>query len=114
MIIENNGTRAFRAWTATDLGGDWEPLAGADNARSHPSPARPTSPGRTGNGRTASATAIIVRERIRARRWKSTPAICRCSHQGRDPSQNPSHIDLPYRPGLLDTRALIARGEVCR
>src|SRR5690606_21589090 len=25
MIIENNGTRAFRAWTADDLGGTWTP-----------------------------------------------------------------------------------------
>jgi endo-1,4-beta-xylanase len=99
MIIENNGTRAFRAWTSTDLGGDWTPLAGADSTQSpFAGQANVTWPG--GQWTNDISHGDIVRENP-SEKMEIDACNLQLLYQGRDPSQNVSYIDLPYRPGLL-------------
>jgi len=99
MIIENNGTRAFRAWTTTDLGGDWTPLAGADSTQSpFAGQANVTWP--DGQWTNDISHGDIVRENP-SEKMEIDPCHLQLLYQGRDPSKNVDYIDLPYRPGLL-------------
>lgn len=103
MIIENNGTRAFRAWTATDLGGSWTSLSGANSTNTpFAGQANTTWPG--GQWTDDISHGDIVRENP-SQKMEIDPCHLQLLYQGRDPHANPPPPDtygkLPYRPGLL-------------
>lgn len=99
MIIENNGVRAFRAWTADDLGGEWTPLAGANTTQEpFAGQANVTWPG--GKWTSDISHGDLVRENP-SEKMEIDPCHLQLLYQGRDPSQSTSYVDLPYRPGLL-------------
>ncbi len=99
MMIENNGTRAFRAWTADDLGGTWTPLAGANTTQS-PLAGESNVTWPDGQWTRDISHGDIVREDP-SEKMIIDPCHLQLLYQGRDPNVNVSYIDLPYRPGLL-------------
>lgn len=99
MIIENNGTRHFKAWTTTDLGGTWTPLSGADSEQSpFAGRANTTWPG--GQWTNDISHGDIVRENP-SEKIEIDPCNLQLLYQGRDPNVNVDYGALPYRPGLL-------------
>ena len=99
MIIENNGTRFFRAWTADSLDGEWTPLDGASSEQ-QPFAGRNNVTWPDGQWTNDISHGDIVRENP-SEKMEIDPCNLQMIYQGRDPNQNPSYIDLPYRPGLL-------------
>jgi len=99
MIIENNGTRFFRAWTADSLDGDWTPLDGASSEQ-EPFAGRNNVTWPGGQWTNDISHGDLVRENP-SEKMEIDPCNLQMIYQGRDPNQNPSYIDLPYRPGLL-------------
>lgn len=99
MIIENNGTRFFRAWTADSLDGEWTPLEGASSEQ-QPFAGRNNVTWPGGQWTNDISHGDIVRENP-SEKMEIDPCNLQMIYQGRDPNQNPSYIDLPYRPGLL-------------
>lgn len=99
MIIENNGTRAFRAWTATSLSGTWTPLAGANTTQSPFAGQANTT--WTGTKWTNDIShGDIVRENP-SEKMEIDPCHLQFLYQGRNPAISTEYGDLPYRPGLL-------------
>jgi hypothetical protein len=99
MLVENNGIRAFRAWTATDLGGEWTLLEGADTTQEPFAGENNVSwPG--GKWTRDISHGDLVRENP-SEKMEIDPCNLQFLYQGRDPNQSPTYIDLPYRPGLL-------------
>jgi endo-1,4-beta-xylanase len=99
MIIENNGTRHFSAWTATDLGGDWTPLPGANSAQS-PFAGKANTTWPDGSWSNDISHGDIVRENP-SEKMEIDPCNLRFLYQGRNPNVSTSYGSLPYRPGLL-------------
>jgi len=99
MIIENNGTRFFRAWTADTLDGEWTPLEGASSEQ-QPFAGRNNVSWPDGQWTNDISHGDIVRENP-SEKMEIDPCNLQMVYQGRDPNQNPAYIDLPYRPGLL-------------
>jgi len=99
MIIENNGTRFFRAWTADSLDGEWTPLDGASSEQ-QPFAGRNNVTWPDGQWTNDISHGDLVRENP-SEKMEIDPCNLQMLYQGRDPSQNPAYIDLPYRPGLL-------------
>lgn len=99
MIIENNGTRAFRAWTADDLGGTWTPMQGANTTQQpFAGEENVTWPG--GKWTRDISHGDIVRENP-SQKMEIDPCNLRLLYQGRDPNIQTNYESLPYRPGLL-------------
>lgn len=99
MIIENNGTRAFRAWTADDLGGNWTPLQGANTTQQpFAGEENVTWPG--GKWTRDISHGDIVRENP-SEKMEVDPCNLQMLYQGRDPNIQTAYESLPYRPGLL-------------
>jgi hypothetical protein len=99
MIVENNGIRAYRAWTTDDLGGEWTPLQGADTTESpFAGENNVTWPG--GKWTRDISHGDIVREDP-SEKMAIDPCNLQMLYQGRDPDQNATYIDWAYRPGLL-------------
>ena len=99
MIIENNGTRAFRAWTADSLGGTWTPLAGANTTQSpFAGQSNVTWPG--GKWTNDISHGDIVRENP-SEKMEIDPCHLQMLYQGHAPNANVPYGELPYRPGLL-------------
>lgn len=99
MIIENNGTRFFRAWTADSLDGEWTPLDGAFSEQ-QPFAGRNNVTWPDGKWTDDISHGDLVRENP-SEKMEIDPCNLQMIYQGRDPNQNPSYIDRPYRPGLL-------------
>ncbi len=99
MIIENNGTRHFKAWTATDLGGTWTALQGANSEQS-PFAGRANTTWPDGQWTNDISHGDLVRENPSE---KMEIDFCQLQllYQGRDPNQSVDYSQLPYRPGLL-------------
>ncbi len=99
MIIENNGRRAFRAWTADSLGGNWTPLAGADTTDNpFAGEKNVTWPG--GQWSTDISHGDVVRENP-SEKMEIDPCNLQFLYQGKGDSNGVPYGDLPYRPGLL-------------
>lgn len=99
MIIENNGVRAFRAWTADSLGGTWTRLAGADTTESpFAGEANVTWP--DGKWTRDISHGDLVRENP-SEKMEIDPCNLQMLYQGRDPNVSVPYGELPYRPGLL-------------
>lgn len=99
MIIENNGTRAFRAWEATDLGGTWTPMQGANSTQSpFAGEANVTWPG--GKWTNDISHGDLVRENP-SEKMEIDPCNLQLLYQGRNPNVQAEYGSLPYRPGLL-------------
>lgn len=99
MIIENNGTRAFRAWTTTDLGGTWTPWQGASTTQQpFAGEANVTWP--DGKWTNDISHGDLVRENP-SEKMEIDPCNLQMLYQGRDPSKQVAYELLPYRPGLL-------------
>lgn len=100
MIIENNGLRAFRAWTADALGGEWTRLPGADTTESpFAGEANVTWP--DGQWTRDISHGDLVRENP-SEKMEIDPCNLQMLYQGRDPNVNVrDYGELPYRPGLL-------------
>ncbi len=99
MIVENNGTRAFRAWTADSLGGSWTPLAGADTTQS-PFAGQSNVTWPSGKWTNDISHGDIVRENP-SEKMEIDPCHLQMLYQGRSPNVNVPYGELPYRPGLL-------------
>jgi hypothetical protein len=99
MIIENNGTRAFRAWEADSLGGEWKPMQGANTTQSpFAGEANVTWP--DGKWTKDISHGDLVRENP-SEKMEIDPCNLQLLYQGRDPNVNAGYDSLPYRPGLL-------------
>lgn len=99
MIIENNGTRAFRAWEADSLGGEWKPMQGANTTQSpFAGEANVTWP--DGKWTKDISHGDLVRENP-SEKMEIDPCNLQLLYQGRDPNVNTEYGSLPYRPGLL-------------
>jgi hypothetical protein len=99
MLVENNGVRAFRAWTANDLGGEWTLLEGADTTE-QPFAGENNVTWPDGKWTRDISHGDLVREDP-SEKMTIDPCNLQFLYQGRDPNQTPSYIDWPYRPGLL-------------
>ena len=99
MIIENNGIRAYRAWTAEDLGGEWTPLQGANTTES-PFAGENNVTWPDGKWTRDISHGDVVRENP-SEKMEIDPCNLQMLYQGRDPNQSAPYIDWPYRPGLL-------------
>jgi hypothetical protein len=99
MIIENNGTRFFGAWTSDDLAGEWTPLAGADSPES-PFAGRANVTWPDGQWTNDISHGDVVRENP-SEKMEIDPCHLQMVYQGRDPNVSVEYGDLPYRPGLL-------------
>jgi hypothetical protein len=99
MIIENISTRHFKAWTATDLGGAWTPLPGANTEQS-PFAGRSNTTWPSGQWTNDISHGDVVRENP-SEKMEIDPCRLQFLYQGRDPNVNVGYGDLPYRPGLL-------------
>ena len=100
MIIENNGTRFFRAWTADSLNGDWTPLDGASSEQQPFAGRNNVTWPPSGQWTNDISHGDLVRENP-SEKMEIDPCNLQMVYQGRDPNQNPPYIELPYRPGLL-------------
>jgi hypothetical protein len=99
MIIEGVGIRAFRAWTASSLDGEFTPLAGADSTASpFAGENNVTWPG--GKWTRDISHGDLVREDP-DQRMEVDPCNLQLLYQGRDPDASAVYDALPYRPGLL-------------
>lgn len=99
MIIENDGTRFFRAWTADALGGTWTPLAGASTTQApFAGEANVTWP--DGKWTNDISHGDLVREDP-SEKMMIDPCNLQLLYQGRDPNAQGSYENRPYRPGLL-------------
>lgn len=99
MIIENNGTRAFRAWTADSLDGTWTPLEGANTTQSpFAGQANVTWP--DGKWTSDISHGDIVRENP-SEKMEIDPCHLQMLYQGKADGGNYQYHQLPYRPGLL-------------
>lgn len=99
MIIENNGTRAFRAWTADSLDGTWTPLAGADTTQS-PFAGEANTTWPDGKWTSDISHGDIVRENP-SEKMEIDPCHLQLLYQGRSSTTGVPYGELPYRPGLL-------------
>lgn len=99
MMIENNGTRAFRAWTTTDLGGEWTALSGA-NTTQQPLAGEANVEWPDGKWTNDISHGDIVRENP-SQKMEIDPCHLQLLYQGRDPNVQTDYGSLPYRPGLL-------------
>ncbi len=99
MMIENNGTRAFRAWTTDDLGGTWTALSGADTTQS-PLAGQSNVTWPDGQWTNDISHGDMVHENP-SEKMEIDPCHLQLLYQGRDPNVNVSYGELPYRPGLL-------------
>lgn len=99
MIIENNGTRVFRAWTADSLDGEWTPLEGASSEQ-QPFAGRNNVTWPDGQWTNDISHGDLVRENP-SEKMEIDPCNLQMIYQGRDPNRNADYIDLAYRPGLL-------------
>lgn len=99
MIIENNGTRAFRAWTTEDLGGQWTPLQGA-NTTQEPFAGEANVTWPDGKWTRDISHGDLVRENP-SEKMEIDPCHLQLLYQGRDPNVSADYGALPYRPGLL-------------
>lgn len=99
MIIENNGTRFFRAWTADSLDGEWTPLEGASSEQ-QPFAGRNNVTWPDGQWTNDISHGDLVRENP-SEKMEIDPCNLQMIYQGRDPNRNADYIDLAYRPGLL-------------
>jgi hypothetical protein len=99
MINENVGVRAFRAWTATDLGGTWTAWQGANTTEQPFAGERNvTWPG--GQWTSDISHGDIVREDP-SEKMIIDPCGLRMLYQGRPQNSSGAYEALPYRPGLL-------------
>ncbi len=99
MIIENNGRRAFRAWTADSLDGDWTPLAGA-NTTDNPFAGEKNVTWPGGQWSTDISHGDVVRENP-SEKMEIDPCNLQFLYQGKGDSNGVPYERLPYRPGLL-------------
>jgi len=99
MIIENNGRRAFRAWTADRLDGEWTPLPGADTTEK-PFAGEHNVTWPDGKWTTDISHGDIVRENP-SEKMEIDPCHLQMVYQGKQDVPNTPYDQLAYRPGLL-------------
>lgn len=100
MIIENNGTRRFLAWSAESLDGTWTPLPGADSTET-PFAGQANTTWQDGKWTNDISHGDLVREDP-SQKMEIDPCHLRMLYQGQlsTPPGTP-YDELPYRPGLL-------------
>lgn len=99
MIIENNGRRAFRAWTTDSLGGTFTALGGANTTDSpFAGEKNVTWPG--GQWTTDISHGDIVRENP-SEKMEIDPCHLQLLYQGKGDVPGTPYGELAYRPGLL-------------
>ena len=95
MMIENNGTRAFRAWTADSLDGTWTKMPNASStATPFAGESNVTWPG--GKWTKDISHGDLVREDP-SEKMMVDPCNLQLLYQGRDPNVSASYDTLPYR-----------------